>query len=127
MRRRDCITLFSFFCFTSSRGEKLACFIRMLLDACPARTGELRNDFNDFLTSPWLPSKYNNEKKDMTAEYQKKDHREGPGEKKIITEQHAAADSDGICRCKEISKMTPQELLKLMFSDLAFWKKAKKG
>lgn len=39
----------------------------------------------------------------------------------------AEAGKDDACRCKEASKMTPQELVKLMFSDLAFWKKAKKG
>ena len=31
------------------------------------------------------------------------------------------------CRCKETSQMTPRELLKLMFNDLSFWKKEKKG
>ncbi len=30
------------------------------------------------------------------------------------------------CRCKETSKMSPRELLKLMMKDLAFWKKAGK-
>jgi hypothetical protein len=30
------------------------------------------------------------------------------------------------CRCKEASNMTPKELLGLMMSDLAFWKKEKK-
>jgi len=42
-------------------------------------------------------------------------------------ESHAGADEDGTCRCKETSKMTPRELLGLMMSDLAFWKKDKKG
>jgi len=27
------------------------------------------------------------------------------------------------CRCKEVSKKTPMELLKLMIKDLAIWKK----
>lgn len=27
------------------------------------------------------------------------------------------------CRCKEVSKKTPMELLKLMITDLAIWKK----
>jgi hypothetical protein len=31
------------------------------------------------------------------------------------------------CRCKATSEMSPGELLKLMVSDLVFWKKAKKG
>jgi len=62
----------------------------------------------------------------MVAGYRKAAYASG-GEKKSGADQHAAADSDGACRCKETSKMTPTELLKLMFSDLAFWKKAKKG
>ena len=65
--------------------------------------------------------------KSMAAGYDKSDYRDSPVKEKSTTEQHAAADIDGTCRCKETSKMTPQELLKLMFSDLAFWKKTKKG
>jgi hypothetical protein len=38
----------------------------------------------------------------------------------------AHAGHDETCRCKETSKMSPQELLRLMMSDLAFWKKTKK-
>ena len=34
---------------------------------------------------------------------------------------------DDACRCKQTSKMTPRELLKLMMSDLAFWKRKKKS
>jgi hypothetical protein len=49
-----------------------------------------------------------------------------PGKEKETTTGHAGAGHDDTCRCKEVSKMTPQELLKLMISDLAFWKKAKK-
>ena len=37
------------------------------------------------------------------------------------------ADKDDACRCKEVSEMTPRQLLGIMFSDLAFWKKSKKG
>jgi len=33
--------------------------------------------------------------------------------------------SEDSCRCKEVSKKTIPEMLKLMLSDLAFWKKAK--
>jgi hypothetical protein len=33
---------------------------------------------------------------------------------------------DDTCRCKETSRMTPRELLELMFRDLAVWKKSKK-
>jgi hypothetical protein len=43
------------------------------------------------------------------------------------TEQRATAGSDDICRCKEVAVMKPRKLFGLMISDLAFWKKAKKG
>jgi hypothetical protein len=36
----------------------------------------------------------------------------------------AQGDADD-CRCKEISKKTPRELLKVMIGDLSFWKKKK--
>ncbi len=42
-----------------------------------------------------------------------------PPEKEKPAEQEA---EEG-CRCKEASKKTPLELLKLMISDLSFWKK----
>jgi hypothetical protein len=35
-------------------------------------------------------------------------------------------DQDDACRCKSTSLMTPRQLLGLMWSDLAFWKKKKK-
>lgn len=47
-----------------------------------------------------------------------------PAKEKGSTEEHAGHDES--CRCKETSNMSPQELLKLMMSDLAFWKKKKK-
>lgn len=50
----------------------------------------------------------------------------GPEKEKERTDVHAGTDHDEACRCKETSKMTPRELLKLMMSDLAFWKKPKK-
>jgi len=40
-------------------------------------------------------------------------------------ETGSQAEND-VCRCKQASKMTPRELLKLMMSDLAFWKMKKK-
>lgn len=43
------------------------------------------------------------------------------------TEQLSKAGSDDICRCKEVAVMKPRKLFGLMISDLAFWKKAKKG
>ncbi len=55
---------------------------------------------------------------------------EGPGRPvKALEEadkQKGTGDHD-TCRCKETSKMTPRQLVGLMVSDLAFWKKAKKG
>lgn len=30
------------------------------------------------------------------------------------------------CRCKEVARKTPGELLRLMISDLAFWRKSKR-
>ncbi len=41
-----------------------------------------------------------------------------------IRETRGKEDS---CRCKEASEMTARELISLMISDLAFWKKTKKG
>ncbi|MDA8432569.1 MAG: hypothetical protein M0Z60_06360 [Nitrospiraceae bacterium] len=32
---------------------------------------------------------------------------------------------DDDCRCKEMSKKTPRELLKVAIGDLSFWKKKK--
>jgi hypothetical protein len=39
-------------------------------------------------------------------------------------EQKAEDAGNDSCRCKEVSKKTIPQLLKLMLSDLAFWKKA---
>jgi len=48
----------------------------------------------------------------------------GPSEQKggQIKEEVA----EGLCRCKEVSKKTVPEMLRLMVSDLAFWKRAGK-
>lgn len=43
-----------------------------------------------------------------------------------VEDQHAAAHAHDACRCKEVSEKTPGELLRMMFSDLAFWNKMKK-
>ncbi len=51
-------------------------------------------------------------------------------DKKTLKDQTSAGNEseetveDG-CRCKEVSKMKPAEMLRLVISDLAFWKKAK--
>jgi len=46
-------------------------------------------------------------------------------EKNKAEEGQSEAGNDDSCRCKEAATMTPRELLKLMMSDLAFWKKIK--
>ncbi len=51
----------------------------------------------------------------------------GSGKEYKVAENQATPDSEESCRCKEASKMTPRELLRLMMSDLIFWKKTKKG
>lgn len=48
-----------------------------------------------------------------------------PLEKERPEEPEAEGGSEDSCRCKEVSKKTFPEMLKLMISDLAFWKKAK--
>ncbi len=47
-----------------------------------------------------------------------------PLEKEKPGELEAEVSEDG-CRCEEVSKKTLPEMLKLMLSDLAFWKKTK--
>jgi hypothetical protein len=61
---------------------------------------------------------------DMTTRHQKNADPGGPGKEKKPDPLQAG---DDLCRCKEASKMTPRQLLGLMISDLAFWKKEKKG
>jgi len=50
--------------------------------------------------------------------------RESPGKGK--TDGSAEAMSEDTCRCKAVSKKTVPEMLKLMLSDLAFWRKSGK-
>jgi hypothetical protein len=63
----------------------------------------------------------------MIIRHQKTDELGEPEKEKKPTEKPAGASSDDICRCKEVAVMKPRKLLGLMISDLAFWKKAKKG
>jgi hypothetical protein len=49
------------------------------------------------------------------------------GKDETPAESQAGAEKDDACRCKATSELSPGELLKLMVSDLAFWKKTKKG
>jgi hypothetical protein len=50
---------------------------------------------------------------------------DGRGKDENAAESRAGAGKDDACRCKEASEMSPGQLLKLMVSDLAFWKKMK--
>jgi len=55
------------------------------------------------------------------------DQKSTGSEKQVqIAGQGAEEGGDAACRCKETAAMKPRELLKLMISDLAFWKKSKK-
>ncbi len=51
----------------------------------------------------------------------------GTKKEKRTVERPAGAGSDDTCRCKEVAVMKPRKLFGLMISDLAFWKKMKKG
>lgn len=42
------------------------------------------------------------------------------------SDRHRDGESES-CRCKETSKMTPGQLLKLMISDLKLWRRTKRG
>jgi hypothetical protein len=63
----------------------------------------------------------------MITHYPKTVDAGGPRKDEKIVELQSGADKDDACRCKAASKMSPGQLVKLMVSDLAFWKKAKKG
>ena len=65
------------------------------------------------------------EELNMATHQQKNDHPEEPGRKEHEREDRRPGDD--ACRCKETSEMRPRELLRLMLSDLTFWKKTKKG
>jgi hypothetical protein len=69
---------------------------------------------------------HDGKEKKMAGGYQRADYSGGTEKEKIAAERQSAADSDDTWRCKETSNMKAKELLKLMFRDLAFWKKAKK-
>ena len=60
----------------------------------------------------------------MTKQEQKTDGPDKNPVDKGKPDVNEAGDNGGEgCRCEEVSKKTPRELLKLMLSDLAFWKK----
>ncbi len=57
----------------------------------------------------------------------KRHHAGDPSGRKSPRVAGLAEDHDGKagCRCKEMAKKTPAELLKTVISDLSFWKKKK--
>ncbi|HUI68574.1 MAG TPA: hypothetical protein VL087_10275 [Nitrospirota bacterium] len=63
----------------------------------------------------------------MAIHNQKNAEPSGPEKEKKPAEKPGGTGSDDICRCKEVAVMKPRKLFGLMISDLAFWKKAKKG
>jgi hypothetical protein len=66
------------------------------------------------------------EEQSIIIRYPKADDPGGPGKTEKAAEPRAGTDNNDDCRCKATSEMSPGELLKLMVSDLAFWKKTKK-
>jgi hypothetical protein len=66
------------------------------------------------------------EERGMAIRNMKTPETPGRGRGKDAAHEHAGTDHDETCRCKETSKMSPQELLRLMVNDLAFWKKTKR-
>jgi hypothetical protein len=49
-----------------------------------------------------------------------------PMEKEKPEEREAGESGEENCRCQEVSKKTVPDLLKIMISDLTFWKKGNK-
>jgi hypothetical protein len=47
-------------------------------------------------------------------------------EEKTVAPQEGEHVHNDTCRCEETAKMSPRQLLGVMMSDLAFWKKTKK-
>lgn len=63
----------------------------------------------------------------MITRFPKTTERGSLGKEKETADMQAGTGKDDACRCKEVSDLPPRKLLGLMISDLAFWKKAKKG
>ena len=53
-------------------------------------------------------------------------HGKGPSEKGEKDGRKKEDVSEDTCRCKEVSKKTVPDMLRLMVSDLAFWRRAGK-
>ena len=66
------------------------------------------------------------EEQGMIIRYPKTSEPGRPGKDEKAAESQGEMGKDDACRCKEASQMSPSQLLKLMVSDLAFWKKMKK-
>ena len=49
----------------------------------------------------------------------------GHAEKQETEERKETDNPEDNCRCKEVSKKTLPEMLRLMISDLSFWKETK--
>ena len=52
---------------------------------------------------------------------------QGSRKNEKVPKKEAATVASESCRCKEVARKTPREMLGLMISDLAFWKKAKEN
>ncbi len=63
----------------------------------------------------------------MITRYPKTIKPGAPGKENKVAERRSGEGKNDACRCKETSKMSARELLKVMLSDLAFWTKEKKG
>jgi hypothetical protein len=62
----------------------------------------------------------------MTARQRYSDDKDkSSAQREKPAEREAEDVSEDTCRCKEVSKKTFPEMLKLMLSDLAFWKKVR--
>jgi hypothetical protein len=61
----------------------------------------------------------------MTRQPQSAGSEKEPLQKRKFSEQEAKEGTEESCRCKEVAKKTPFEMLRLMINDLAFWKKQK--
>lgn len=61
----------------------------------------------------------------MIIRYPKTNDPGRPGKDEHAAGSPSGAGKEDDCRCKEASRMSPGELLKLMVSDLAVWKKMK--
>ena len=62
----------------------------------------------------------------MTEDQRHSEGSEITTEKKKAAEQQAKPGSETFCRCKDVSKKTLSEMLRLMISDLAFWRRPKR-